>query len=266
MNQIVDAQHSEGLDDKYFVPSLAKGLALLECFSKNQSELTISQFAAMLQINRSSVFRLVFTLEQLGYIRKSANKTYRLNSKVMRLGFNALSNQSIIELSTPILKELRDRTTAACNLAILEGNELVYLNHIDAKGPFTATVKIGTRWPAHATVMGQLLLAALPVEEVKQRYKNFKDWKRYSEITPYDLNSLLHRLEHVRSQPAMISWGHFLTGVVVCAAPIYGQRDHERVAVIAISCPMDTYSRDYFETEMQQCVIDAANEISKLVY
>ena len=266
MNQKVESDHSQNDDDKYLVPSLAKGLALLECFNKHDHELTMSQFAEKLQINRSSVFRLIYTLESLGYISKTAKKTYRLNAKVMQLGFNALSHQNFIEISIPILKELRDLTKAAVDLAILEDTELVYLNHIDAIGPFTSTVNIGTRWPAHATVMGQLMLADLPVEEVKRRYKNFKNWTRYSEITPYDLNSLLHRLEHVRTQAAMISWGHFMHSVAVSAAPIYQQRDHAMIAVIAISCPLDTYSWDYFASQIQQQVISAADRISKLIY
>ncbi|GAB3044305.1 IclR family transcriptional regulator [Acinetobacter apis] len=253
-------------ESKYLVNSLLNGLAVLECFSKEESVLTISQIAEKLEVNRSSAFRLIYTLESAGYIRKLPNKTYTLNSKVMKLGFNVLSNQDIIELSRPILRNLRDQTAAACNLAVLEDTELVYINHIDAIGPFTSTVKIGTRWPAHATVMGQLLLSALPVEEVKRRYKHFKEWKQYSELTPYHLPSLLNRLDYVRTQKIMMSWGHFLKGVAVCTAPIYRQRDGKMVAVISISCPMNTFSKVYFEDFIQNIVMNAAEELSSVVF
>ncbi len=50
-------------------------------------------------------------------------------------------------------------------------------------GTFTSNISLGTRWPAHATVIGQMLLSDLPEAEVRQRYRNFNDWDSYSELT-----------------------------------------------------------------------------------
>lgn len=118
----------------------------------------------------------------------------------MELGFNSLSKLSLLDLSTPLMKELRDQTKLAVHLSILEGTHIVFVNNIQSMGTFTSNISLGTRWPAHATVIGQMLLSDLPETEVRQRYRNFSDWDSFSELTPTNLKALLQRLSFVKTQ------------------------------------------------------------------
>lgn len=253
-------------DERYLVPGLIRGLAILKLFDQDHQEMTISEIAEKLDINRSSAFRLIHTLEFCGYLRKMSQKTYALNSNVMELGFNSLSKSSMTDLASPLMRELRDKIKIAVHLSILENTDIVFVSNVQSIGPFTSNLQIGTRWPAHATVIGQLILANLTEAEVVKRYENFKNWQVYSERTPANLEALLIRLAEVRQSTSMISWGHFNADMAACAAPIFNQSNQNVSAVLSVSCPLSTYTEDEFKDDIAKAVVDYANKISKFIY
>ena len=253
-------------DERYLVPGLIRGLAILEAFNREAREMTITDIAEILEVNRSSAFRLIYTLESCGYLRKASAKNYSLDSKVMQLGFNSISKLSLIDVATPIMKALRDQYSVAVHLSVLEGTDIVFISNIQSNGSFTSTLRLGTRWPAHATVIGQAMLADLPEAEVRQRYAGFQDWAVFSERTPNNLSALLERLDDVRGQDHMISWGHFNHDMAACGAPIYRQSDREIVATLSVSCPISTYSETEFKQQISPQVVQSAAQISEFLY
>ena len=253
-------------DERYLVPGLIRGLAILKLFDQHHQEMTISEIAEKIDVNRSSAFRLIHTLEHCGYLRKMSQKAYALNSNVMELGFNSLSKSSLTDLAAPIMRELRDRIKIAVHLSVLEGTDIVFISNVQSNGPFTSTVHIGTRWPAHATVIGQLILSQLSEAEVIKHYENMQDWKIFSERTPRNIEALLERLHEVRNQPFMVSWGHFNTDMAACATPIYSQASGKISAILSVSCPLSTYSEEEFRGNVAQTVTAYADKISKFLY
>ena len=271
MNQTIetDSQESELTknDDRYLVPGLVRGLAILQAFDQQTQEMTITEIAEILDVNRSSAFRLIYTLELCGFLRRASQKTYALDSKVMELGFNSLSKQSLLDLATPLMKELRDQTKLAVHLSILEGTHIVFINNVQSNGIFTSNIGLGTRWPAHATVIGQMLLADLSEIEIRDRYKNFNQWETFSELTPKNLKELLQRLSFVKTQRSMmVSWGHYNHDMAACGAPIFKQSTGKMTAVLSVSCPLATYEEHYFKNEIAEMVIQTADKISKFIY
>ncbi|AOA58870.1 IclR family transcriptional regulator [Acinetobacter larvae] len=265
-NILLKQDTEANLDDRYLVPGLVRGLAILKLFDQHHQEMTISEIAEKLAVNRSSAFRLIHTLEHCGYLRKMSQKTYALNSNVMELGFNSLSKSSLIDIATPIMRELRDQIEIAVHLSILDNTHIVFVSNVQSNGPFTSNIHIGTRWPAHATVIGQLALSQLSEAEVIARYENFNDWQVYSERTPKNLDALLKRLEDVRQQAFMISWGHFNHDMAACAAPIYSQATQQISAILSVSCPLSSYSEAEFSNEVSKNVVAYADKISKFIY
>lgn len=271
MNSINPVPNSEqelesNHDDRYLVPGLVRGLAILKLFDQDHQEMTISEIAEKLDINRSSAFRLIHTLEFCGYLRKMSQKNYSLNSHVMELGFNSLSKSSMTDLAAPLMRELRDKIKIAVHLSILENTDIVFVSNVQSIGPFTSNLQIGTRWPAHATVIGQFILADLSEAEVTKRYENFDQWIAYSERTPTNLTALRQRLAEVRQQKSMISWGHFNADMAACAAPIFNQSNQSVVASLSVSCPLSTYSQEEFSSDIANAVVEYANKISKFIY
>ena len=101
-------------DDRYAVPALMRGLQLLTQFSRDEKELTGAELARRLGAPRASVFRLLHTLEQLGFVERVGEApTFRLGVGVLRLGFEYLASMELTELGKPVLDTLRDATGLA---------------------------------------------------------------------------------------------------------------------------------------------------------
>lgn len=262
----LETEAESNTDERYLVPGLVRGLAVLKLFDQKHQEMTISEIAELLDVNRSSAFRLIHTLEHCGYLRKMSQKTYALSSNVMELGYNSLSKSSLTDLALPIMRELRDEIQIAVHLSTLDDTDIVFVSNVQSIGPFTSNIQIGTRWPAHATVIGQLILSSLSETEVVRRYENYTNWITYSERTPKDIEALLKRLDEIRKQEFLVSWGHFNTDMAACAAPIYSQASNKMTAVLSVSCPLSSYSSEEFHTKVAQNVIKYADKISKYVY
>ncbi|WP_236757837.1 IclR family transcriptional regulator [Aeromonas cavernicola] len=251
------------MDERYIVPGLVRGLKALQAFSDERRELSVSELADAIEVNRSSAFRIIYTLESCGFLYKAEGaRRYRLNSKVLDLGFTYLSGLDLLEPSRPIIQRLRDEVTIACHLVIRQGTEIVFVDRYQATGPFTSTVGVGTRWPAHATVTGQLLLSDLSDEAIVELYRDYQ-WATYTEGTPHSTASLLACIAEVRGRPALISWGYFNPVMAACSAPIYRLSDNSMIASISVSCPLSSFPRAEFEGRIQDKVIQAGHDLSR---
>jgi DNA-binding MarR family transcriptional regulator len=101
----------EESQDKYSVPGLERGLRLLCEFSRQDKTLSAPELARRLDIPRSTVFRLLATLERMGFVeRADGGRDYRLGMSVLRLGFEYLASLELTEIGRPLLDRLRDET------------------------------------------------------------------------------------------------------------------------------------------------------------
>ncbi|WP_116474077.1 IclR family transcriptional regulator [Zobellella maritima] len=250
-------------DDRYIVPGLVRGLAALQAFSNEKKELSVSELADIIGSNRSSAFRIAYTLEHCGFLHKSGDsRRYALDSKVLELGFTYLSSLDLLEPSRPVLARLRDDTSLACHLVIRQGRDIVFVDRCQATGPFTSTVGIGTRWPAHATVTGQQLLSDLTDEAIRELYQDYQ-WETFTEGTPGNLDELIARIHEVRGLSALISWGYFNPGMAACASPVYRLSDHTMIASVSVSCPISAFPREEFEGRIKDEVVTASQVLSR---
>src|SRR5690606_24002373 len=109
------------VDSRYVVPALSRGLALLGTFSAERTSLTLSQISKAVGLSRSSSYRLVYTLEEMGFLlRDKSNKAYRLGTRILGLGFAYLASPELVELARPHLEALRDRTNCSAHLGVVE--------------------------------------------------------------------------------------------------------------------------------------------------
>src|SRR5690606_11783398 len=157
--------------EKYLVPALERGLLLLGQFNHQDRRLSAPELARRLNLPRSTVFRLLMTLESMGFVeRAEGGHDYRLGLAVLRLGFEYLASLELTELGTPLLERLRGEIGFSCNLVVRDGRSIVYVAKSSAVTPFTSTVNVGTRLPAHATVLGRVLLEDLSLQELHQLF------------------------------------------------------------------------------------------------
>jgi DNA-binding IclR family transcriptional regulator len=251
-----------GRDPRYIVPGLLRGLQILRTFSRERQEQTVAEMARSVNIPRSTAFRIVYTLEAAGFLRRLDDGTrYQLGSPVLELGYSFLAGKELIEIANPILRRLRDETLASSHLAIREGRDVVYIARFQGNTSLISAVSVGSHLPAHATAPGRVLLSALPLSEVVALYEDYK-FETYTSDTPNSIGALVSRVEQDRKEPSIVSWGFYEAEVASIAAPVRNAEGKVEAA-ISVSCPISVYDHDTFSTRIRRIVEEAAADISR---
>jgi len=113
-------------EDKEFMVTLAKGLAVLGSFDKQRPAMTLSQAAQATGVSRATARRILRTLTELGYVMQQGRQ-FSLSSGILKLGFAYLATQNWIEQAAPLMRQLSEQFHESCSAAILEGTEIVYV-------------------------------------------------------------------------------------------------------------------------------------------
>ena len=223
--------------DRYLVPALERGLRLLSEFSRSERELSPPELARRLQLPRTTVFRLISTLESLGFVERSADgRAVRLGLAVLRLGFEYLASLELTQLGQPLLARLCEATRVPCNLVIRDGRQIVYVAKVTPPSPLTSSVSVGTRLPAHATVLGRVLLADLSLAELRGLYPEDK-LERFSSGTPAHVRALFELVQADRERGYVAGEGFFESSISTIAAPV---RDHSGRVVAALGATLNS--------------------------
>lgn len=249
------------MNQQYHAPALGQGLAILERFGQGIERMRLSEIAREIGISRSSAFRLVHTLQTLGYLeRDDETKSYRLASRVLSLGYAFLASKDVVEVARPVLERLRDETDCSSHIGILDGNEVIYVGRVPSRQPIATNITVGSRLPAYATTMGRILLAYRAEAEVKRLYGRVK-LQRYSRRTPANHDELAAQLATDRSRGYALSHSSFEAGIASAAAPIFAATGAV-VAAINVSSPDGAIARQLFDTRIRDAVRAAARTIS----
>ena len=219
-------------EDRYLVPGLARGLEVLRAFTAERRRMTLTEMGQAVGVTRSAVFRIAYTLEQLGFLAHDPRtRTYTLGPQVLRLGYGYLASRDLVEVALPQLEALRDRTGWSAHLGVLEGREVTYLARLPTRRSLSSVVQVGARLPAHATTMGRVLLAALPPDDLRALYAG-ADLAPHGPNTPTTLAALLAQAERDRAAGFAAHIAGFEAGVASVAAPL---RDVSGATVAAIN-------------------------------
>jgi IclR family pca regulon transcriptional regulator len=251
-----------GVDARYGVHSLELGLRVLESFDRNAVDaMSLSEIARRIGVSRSSAFRLVHTLERLGYlVREDETKSYRLGARVMSLGYAFLSSKDIAELARPELRRLRAETRCSAHLGILDGSDVLYIARYAAHEPVGSMIAVGARLPAHATTMGRILLAYKPAAYIDEHFTD--PLARFTERTPSTRVELDALLDVDRARGYAISHSNFESGIASIAAPVF-DASGDVAAAINVSIP-ETAIDERFDTTVRDAVCEVARTVSRL--
>jgi len=225
------------ISERYTVPALERGLRILGEFSREQRTVNAPDLARRFNLPRSSVFRLLNTLEGLGFIeRAEGGRDYALGMAVLRLGFEYLASLPLNELGQPLLERLSEQTQQPCNLVVRDGRSIVYVARVAPPSPFVSSVHVGTRLPAHATVLGQVLLGDLSLSELQQLYPEER-LESFSPNTPRTVSALFEAVQAHRQQGYVLGQGYFESHISTIAAPV---RNHTRQIVAALGVTINS--------------------------
>lgn len=228
------------------VQSLVRGLAVIRAFDAEHPELTLSEVARRAGITRAAAGRFLRTLEQLGYVRADG-RDFALTPRVLELGFSYLSALSIPEIVQPHLERLSREVDESVSAAVLDGDDIVYIARVPTRRIMSVRITIGTRFPAFATSMGRVLLAALPEADLETALRA----SAHPSLTPRTLTdaaALRAEILRVREQGWALIDGELEPGLRSVAAPVRDRRGAV-VAAVNVSTSATRDSVDHLETE-----------------
>lgn len=254
-------KHLSDEQEKYIVPGLERGLLLLKEFNHHNRTLTAPELARRLALPRSTVFRILVTLEKMGFVVRSGNE-YRLGMAILHLGFEYLASLELTEIGQPLLSGLCSLINYPCNLVVRDAQHVIYIAKVTPPSVFSSSVNVGTRLPAHATVFGRILLADLSIDELYHLYPQGK-LEKFSNRTPDTVEDLYNLVQKDRLHGYVIGEGYFESAISTIAAPV---RDHSNrvVATIGATLPSGYVDQAKKESVARQ-VRATAEELSRLL-
>lgn len=245
---------------RYNVPGLERGLRLLQLFDRTRKFLTAAEMARTLAIPRSTAFRLAQTLEFLGFLEREGDR-YRVGPAVLRLGFEYIASLDVTEFARPLIERLRDETGLSAQLVIRDGREVVVALKASPPSTFASNVTVGTRLPAHATILGRVLLGDADDHALRALYPE-PTLPQTSPHSPRTLAELKRLVREDRTRGYAVSESFFEQGISAIAAPV---RDESAriVAAVSVTAQRPSLEPKAVRERLVAQVLGAAGELSR---
>lgn len=247
------------------VNSLSKGLRVLEAFSAERPEMTLSEVARAASIDPGTAFRMLNTLTMLGYVaRVPDSKRFRLTLRVVDLGLHAIGRSDLRELARPILRSLVGEITEAASVGVLDGGDVLYVERVRAGlTRLGVDIRIGTNIPATSGVIGHAILAFLAPAEL-ERVLAIKPRRGELAVSQFSSAELRRTLETVRQQGYAMQDSAFGNGLRILAAPVLDV-DGYPLAAVSVAAPAVRMPPDEFRALALEPVRNAASDIARAV-
>src|SRR3954453_985988 len=224
---------------RYRIEALARGLRVLSLFDGETTSLRTSEIAARTGISMPTTFRIVSTLEELGFLERGRDGSVQPGLAVFALGAAALRGASLVTVSDPVLHRLAEATGHTVNLGVLIDDRILYLARLRGADLVTANVHVGSTLPAPYTSMGKLLLAQLPDAELDARITPASFPPGAGRNAVRDLAALRPRLAAIRAAGYAVQDEELAQGLRSISAPVRDGSGRAVAAVnVAVSAPL----------------------------
>ncbi len=251
---------NEAADDAYLSPPVQRATRLLRRIAEGDAVTNMSRTARDLDISRTTLLRLLRTLEAERFIepRGGEGSGWRIGSALIGLAARAL--EDVAEAALPILAELAETLGLSAHLGVLDGREVVYMLRRAPNLSFASNIRVGSRLPAHAANMGRIILAHLPEAEVRSRFAD-APMPASTPHTPTTPEALLARLAADRQAGLAWSEGFFEVGIGSVAAVVRDATGRP-VAAINVSGQVSRFEGAEARARIGAAVAAAAAAIS----
>jgi DNA-binding IclR family transcriptional regulator len=246
--------------DRYMINSIIRACNVLECLSNEKGGLKASDLAARLRLDRSTIYRILLSLEKCGLVEKDEKTgVYTMGIAAFEIGNAYLRRMDFIQIAKPVMLDLSLRVQEAVHLAVLSDTEIVFVDKVDSPRSVGMMCKIGQRAPVYCTALGKVLLADRPEDEVAGIVKAI-ELKPFNKQTITSKKKFLEELKRVRTQGYAFDHSEHEDDAECIGAPI---RDHQGqvIAAISVSGPQKKIGTPQ-EQQFINWVVEAASLIS----
>lgn len=241
------------------IRAVERALDVLLCFSKQTPELSLTQIADQVGINKSTVHRLLATLEKKRFIeRDTVTGGYRLGINMLQMAYLTLEHNDLRRITGSYLHRISEQYRETVNLSILDGTDVVYLDVVESNQRVKLAAATGQRLPAFCTASGKAILAFSPDDVVQQVMES--GMPRYTHNTLVSPESFIENLNLTREQGFALSLQEFEEGINAIAVPIL---DHNKqpIASVAVAGPSHRLTLDKM-IEIGPKILATVREIS----
>lgn len=215
--------------DKEFVTAIARAMSVLEAFDASHPEMNLSEISALTGITPATVRRCLHTLSVVGYIRQTGRK-FRLGPRVLTLAQGYRGANRLADLVEREVRRLGESFDDPSSVAVLDGFQVVYIATVARPSALRPSAQIGTRYPAHATSLGKVLLAYAP-PATRAAYLGRPTLEAPTDRTIADPARLAADLTRIAQQGYAVSIDELDYGVASIAVPILDQQGQAVAAI-----------------------------------
>jgi IclR family pca regulon transcriptional regulator len=249
--------------DPNFMTSLARGLLVIQGFSRQSLHLSISQLSKRTGLSRASVRRCLHTLSKLGFAGSDDRRKFYLLPRVLELGRSYLSSVPLATVAQPVLERLSQILHESCSIALLDGIDIIYVARANVTRIVAIDLGVGTRLPAFCTSIGRVLLANLPPEEMEALLSR-TEFARYTDRTLASVEQIRQVLRSVRRDGYAIVDQELELGLRSMAVPVQNHMGRV-VAAINVGAHGQRVSVQDMQTRFLPYLRAAAQELCLLL-
>lgn len=199
--------------------STSRVLDILELLSQKRTGCTMAEIARYLEAPRSSLFPILHTMEDRGYLRlDGASQCYLIGQQAFLTGSAYESTRPVYDYISGLMEGIVRECQETCHLGILTGGSILYIAKKESPNPIMLRSHIGQRLPAYCTGIGKALLSGHTKEQIEALYP--EPLKRYTENTLTDLGSLFEELTETRNSGFAYEHSELTEGICCVAVPL----------------------------------------------
>jgi IclR family pca regulon transcriptional regulator len=206
--------------DPNFMTSLARGLIVIQAFTQQNPQMTISQLSIKTGLSRAAVRRCLYTLTKLGFAGAEDGSRYSLQPRMLTLSHTYTTSNTLSTAAQPILERMSATLRESFSVATLDGEDIVYIARTQVNRVMAVDLHIGSRLPAYCTSMGRVLLAYLPAEQLEQ-YLAKVNLIPHTTRTITSVEKLRLALRNVRRNGYALCDQEYEVGLRSLAVPVY---------------------------------------------
>lgn len=240
-------QHTEAVapHQRYHIPNLKRGLEVFEVLAKNTDGISLSEISRITGYSKNSIFRIICTLEDCGYVVKNKDqRKIRMSRKLAALGYAAFGESNIVERGMDVIRKMRDELAETAMLGTMLEEDCVLLEQAPGRHPFKFLGEVGMRICFNASAPGKAILAYLPKDEFERRMASM-NFKKFNAKTILDKKTLAAELERVRANGYSVDNGEEIEGVNCVGAPVFDAHGYP-IAAIWITGPRERIGEERF--------------------
>jgi IclR family transcriptional regulator, pca regulon regulatory protein len=246
--------------DPNFMTSLARGLIVIQAFTQQSPQMTISQLSVKTGLSRAAVRRCLYTLTKLGFAGAEDGSRYSLRPRMLTLSHTYTTSNTLSTAAQPILERMSAALRESFSVATLDGEDIVYIARTQVNRVMAVDLHIGSRLPAYCTSMGRILLAYLPAEQL-ELYLAKAVLTPHTTRTITSVEKLRLTLRNVRRNGYALVDQEYEVGLRSLAVPVYSASGRV-VATLNLSGNAPRLSVLEMQSRFLNHLRNAANELS----